>query len=353
MTRSFVRVGLTALVGLAALGLAACGPGPSGPPGSASPIGSVAPPPAASMPSVPGSVAPSPPAASSETPAPQSASIRCTSADLTIRVEKRPDELSAHRLAVLWTNRSARPCSMTGFAGADLQGPDDPTFGPTYQLRRSNETPSTVSVPPNASAESIINVLSPDAPGPSWTPTTMLVTPPDETHSTPLPWIYGPVLRQDGATRPGTFLHPVTPAVGATSSPPAGGPAPCTSGQVRAAMTGLDAAAGNRYASLTLSVAPGQPCQLASPVDVALRDAGDLAIRRESAGTTLTLGPDQPAFVTLHWTVAADRRSAPRAVTVRWPGGAAEVPWSGGPVDDAPARHEIAVGPLTAGAPPH
>lgn len=37
----------------------------------------------------------------------------------------------------------------------------------------------------------------------------MVVTPPDETRSAELPWPGGAVLRQDGATRPGTFVGPV------------------------------------------------------------------------------------------------------------------------------------------------
>ncbi len=42
-----------------------------------------------------------------------------------------------------------------------------------------------------------------------WTPTEVVVTAPDETTSTTIPWRGGPVQRQDGATRPGSYIGPV------------------------------------------------------------------------------------------------------------------------------------------------
>ncbi|WP_249265694.1 hypothetical protein [Pseudonocardia sp. Ae406_Ps2] len=60
---------------------------------------------------------------------------------------------------------------------------------------------------PGGTAHTVITWL----PGGSWTPTEIVVTAPDETTSTTLRWDQGPVLRQDGATRPGTYIHPVAP----------------------------------------------------------------------------------------------------------------------------------------------
>jgi hypothetical protein len=103
---------------------------------------------------------------------------------------------------------------MTRFGGVDLVGPADPN-GTTYSLPRSGQQPSTVTLVPGATAYTVITYLSPD-PGSigsngshDWTPTAAVVTPPNETHHQTLPWIGGPVERQDGATRAGTFIAPV------------------------------------------------------------------------------------------------------------------------------------------------
>ncbi|MCO7193195.1 DUF4232 domain-containing protein [Pseudonocardia sp. McavD-2-B] len=108
---------------------------------------------------------------------------------------------------IVWRNTSDAPCTMTGFGGVDLRGPDDPQFGPSYSLPRAQEEPTAVVVKPGGTAHTVITWL----PGDSWTPTDIVVTAPDETTSTTLKWDQGPVSRQDGATRPGTYIHPVAP----------------------------------------------------------------------------------------------------------------------------------------------
>lgn len=108
---------------------------------------------------------------------------------------------------IVWRNTSDAPCTMTGFGGVDLRGPDDPQFGPSYSLPRAGEEPTAVVVKPGGTAHTVITWL----PGDSWTPTDIVVTAPDETTSTTLKWDQGPVSRQDGATRPGTYIHPVAP----------------------------------------------------------------------------------------------------------------------------------------------
>ncbi|WP_226366694.1 DUF4232 domain-containing protein [Pseudonocardia sp. ICBG162] len=108
---------------------------------------------------------------------------------------------------IVWRNTSDAPCTMTGFGGVDLRGPDDPQWGPSYSLPRAGEQPTSVVVKPGGTAHTVITWL----PGDSWTPTDIVVTAPDETTSTTLKWDQGPVLRQDGATHPGTYIHPVAP----------------------------------------------------------------------------------------------------------------------------------------------
>ncbi|MGE3288351.1 MAG: DUF4232 domain-containing protein [Pseudonocardia sp.] len=141
------------------------------------------------------------------------AATRCTLADLQATIGRTTGEAGQRHTAVIWTNTSGRDCTMTGFGGVDLEGPDDPTFGPTYSLPRSSTAPSTVRLAPGATASTTITWLPPQD-GPGWTPTQMLVTPPDETRSATLLWPEGAVLRQDGATHPGTFIDPVQPGAG-------------------------------------------------------------------------------------------------------------------------------------------
>ncbi|GEL24329.1 hypothetical protein PSU4_32830 [Pseudonocardia sulfidoxydans NBRC 16205] len=135
---------------------------------------------------------------------------KCVFADLEAALGATTGEAGQRHTTVVWTNRSAKPCTMTGFGGVDLTGPNDPTFGATYSLPRSSKTPSTVTLAPGATAHTTITWLPPQD-GPGWTPTGMAVTPPDETRSATVGWPGGAVLRQDGATSPGTFIDPVAP----------------------------------------------------------------------------------------------------------------------------------------------
>ncbi|GAA4553510.1 hypothetical protein GCM10023175_49620 [Pseudonocardia xishanensis] len=158
------------------------------------------------------SVSATPPAPTSVATSPSSpvsqAAPKCTLDTLEASVGRTTGEAGQRHTTIVWTNTSKAPCTMTGFGGVDLKGPADPTFGPTYSLPRAAEQPTTVRLAAGAAAHTVITWLPPQD-GSGWTPTGMLVTPPDETRSAELPWPGGAVLRQDGATHPGTFLGPV------------------------------------------------------------------------------------------------------------------------------------------------
>lgn len=134
---------------------------------------------------------------------------RCTLDQLTTSLGRTTGESGQRHTTVVWTNTSTSECVMDGFGGVDLQGPDDP-MGRTYSLPRSSATPQRFPLAPGNAAHTTITWLPPQD-GPGWTPTTMLVTPPNETRSAHLEWPGGAVLRQDGATHPGTFIGPVSP----------------------------------------------------------------------------------------------------------------------------------------------
>ncbi|OLL73256.1 putative lipoprotein [Pseudonocardia sp. Ae168_Ps1] len=131
---------------------------------------------------------------------------RCTGADLGASVGRTTGEAGQRHTTIVWTNTSGEPCTMTGFGGVDLRGPDDPKHGPSYSLPRAEKQASTVRLAPGGAAHTVITWLPGD-----WKPAQLVVTPPDERASKTLPWPGGGVSRQDGATRPGTYIGPVAP----------------------------------------------------------------------------------------------------------------------------------------------
>jgi hypothetical protein len=130
---------------------------------------------------------------------------RCVDADLEATVNEPIGAGDQQQSLLAWRNVTDRPCTMTGFGGVDLRGPDDPTFGPSYSLPRAEAQPTTVTLAPGGTGITTITTLA----GGDWTPTELVVTAPDETVSKTIPWRGGTVQRQDGATHPGSFIGPV------------------------------------------------------------------------------------------------------------------------------------------------
>lgn len=128
--------------------------------------------------------------------------------------------LEGNQMAVflVLTNMSGHDCTMYGFGGVDLHGPDDPQNGPVYSLRRSSEEPALVRLTTGASAHVTITYLrGSGTPAPDndvWQPSSLVVTPPDETTPLTVPWTAGDAIqRQDSATHPGTYISPVAAGV--------------------------------------------------------------------------------------------------------------------------------------------
>jgi hypothetical protein len=133
---------------------------------------------------------------------------RCTLDQLTASLGDTTGE-GQRRTTIVWTNTSGSACVMDGYGGVDLEGPDDP-MGRTYSLRRESTAPQPFTLDPGRAAHTTITWLMPQG-EPGWTPTSIKATPPDETRSARLDWPGGAVLRQDGATHPGSFIGPVSP----------------------------------------------------------------------------------------------------------------------------------------------
>ncbi|MFJ9563348.1 DUF4232 domain-containing protein [Streptomyces fuscichromogenes] len=104
---------------------------------------------------------------------------------------------------VALTNKSGHSCTMYGFPGVDLVN-----SGRQWSLQRTNATPKRVTLANGAAADFPITFLESDETD-AFNPTTVVITAPNQRSSFDLPWHGGPVLLQDGATHPGTFVGPV------------------------------------------------------------------------------------------------------------------------------------------------
>jgi hypothetical protein len=129
-----------------------------------------------------------------------------------------PGQQSYIHFYVILTNVSQQTCTLQGYPGVDLVGPDDPTLGPTYSLPRKSDDVQPVVLAPGESAKSLLGFLpklGPDGSEPAWPPTTIVVTPPDSTTQLQTPWIPGgfTVLRQGDGTQPGGNIGPLQPDV--------------------------------------------------------------------------------------------------------------------------------------------
>lgn len=136
----------------------------------------------------------------------------CGAAQLSPRIE-RPrvdDPQRPNQLVIVLANTSQQACTMQGFPGVDLSGPDDPAFGPTYSLPRQAGDPAAVTLSPGQAGAALLT-YNPGAQN-GWVPTTAIVTPPGDTTQLQIPWPAGlSVERQDAATHPGTYIGPVAP----------------------------------------------------------------------------------------------------------------------------------------------
>ncbi|WP_328603502.1 DUF4232 domain-containing protein [Amycolatopsis sp. NBC_00345] len=118
---------------------------------------------------------------------------------------------------LVWTNKSGQACTMQGFGGVDVAGPDQGAAGrPTYSLPRAALTPDTVKLAAGGTAHTTIRYIDPSGSQPGaaqlWTPTHLSVTPPDETTHISVPWTAGTPFYQDAAD--GAVAASISPVLG-------------------------------------------------------------------------------------------------------------------------------------------
>ncbi|MEZ0359392.1 DUF4232 domain-containing protein [Mycobacterium sp. SA01] len=121
-----------------------------------------------------------------------------------------PGDTTQIHFDLIVTNVSPQPCEVQGYPGVDLIGPDDPRWGPDYQVPQQADAAVPITLPPGAAAASRLTFLA-DPNG--WVPDTIAVTLPNAPGRMDVPWIPGrvPVARQDAASHPGTYIGPLQP----------------------------------------------------------------------------------------------------------------------------------------------
>jgi hypothetical protein len=101
-------------------------------------------------------------------------------------------------------------CRISGYPDVELIGPTYPSFGTIYSLPQSAGRTASVAVRFGQSAHSVLTWLPSDSGlKDRWVPGYVRVvvhTNRGPSFAMALPWRYGSVLRQDGATHPGTYV---------------------------------------------------------------------------------------------------------------------------------------------------
>ncbi|MDX3747406.1 DUF4232 domain-containing protein [Streptomyces sp. AK08-02] len=148
----------------------------------------------------------------------KAAPTRCHTADLKAGFATGGDaapemgQATEQTQAFIWfTNKSSRTCTLSGFPGVDMVGAQS-TDG-TWSLARSAKKPVKITLEKGDTVDFSINLLPVAGSTPKtekFVPKTFLVTPPNETTHFTLTWPFGgQILKQDGATHPGTYVNPI------------------------------------------------------------------------------------------------------------------------------------------------
>ncbi|KOU01269.1 glycine-rich secreted protein [Streptomyces sp. NRRL F-5755] len=128
----------------------------------------------------------------------------CRTVELTMEaVDRSPDQKTGD-VTVQMTNKGGRTCSVTGFAGVDLKDAD----GTSAPVHRGGEQPRITNLKPGDTATFSISYKVDTSGGNLATPTHLIVTPPNETHSVSLKWPAN-ALKLDGPYDEKIQVHPV------------------------------------------------------------------------------------------------------------------------------------------------
>ncbi len=141
------------------------------------------------------------------------ASAKCRTADLA--ADYRPGTKTTANtqveVVVQFKNTGSDSCYLYGWPGVDLVGTVNGQAH-TWSLGRGDrDKPSQVVIAPKSAAQFAIEYGADDGTlgNQVMKIDKVVITPPDETHQTSLPWNFQNVTLQDGATHPSTFVNAV------------------------------------------------------------------------------------------------------------------------------------------------
>ena len=117
---------------------------------------------------------------------------RCHTSELRATVGRNNPGAGQENFPVVLTNTSSRTCTVRGYPGAAFVNGSGTQLGP--DPKRSSGTPATVTLRPGRSAWAGLTFSNPEISGArTATPTSLLVTPPDERDSLTVTWKGGQV----------------------------------------------------------------------------------------------------------------------------------------------------------------
>jgi hypothetical protein len=134
----------------------------------------------------------------------------CQAANLRFQLGSSSGGASQTTQAVDLVNSGSAPCTMNGFPGVDMVGMANGQQDYSWSLERSNAAPGTVTLQPGATAHFDL-VYLPEAAGDSSDISVMklVITPPNTFTQAQVTFTES-ILLQDGATRPGTYISPIS-----------------------------------------------------------------------------------------------------------------------------------------------
>ncbi|KOT85345.1 flagellar motor protein MotB [Streptomyces rimosus subsp. rimosus] len=104
-------------------------------------------------------------------------------------------------------------CHTSDLKAAFATGEDavpDPNASGGTTTTRSSAKHGSITLGPGDSTDFTLNLgMAKENDEGSWKPATVAVTPPNETTALTLKWPWGPLVHQDGATHPATFVNPI------------------------------------------------------------------------------------------------------------------------------------------------
>jgi hypothetical protein len=120
-------------------------------------------------------------------------SSRCHTSELSAKVGGSDPGAGQENFPIVLTNASGRTCTVRGYPGAAFVNASGQQLGPDPQ-RESGSTVTTVTLKPGQSAWAGLTFSNPEISGAKTaTPTTLVVTPPDEKDPLKVKWTNGTV----------------------------------------------------------------------------------------------------------------------------------------------------------------